>query len=75
MPLYEYVCEEDGSVIELMRPASEADDPVPDSKGRTFKRRLSLFAARDGGSGASGGDSQPWCPCGQRRGSCANPAQ
>lgn len=75
MPLYEYVCEEDGTVIELMRPATQADDPVPDAKGRTFKRRLSLFAPRDGGAGASRPASEGWCPCGQRRGSCANPAQ
>jgi hypothetical protein len=68
MPLYEYVCEKDGTVIELIRPADRADDPVPDDKGRTFKRRLSVFAPRAGASTAGNGEA--WCPCGKRRGGC-----
>lgn len=78
MPLYEYVCDQDGTVLELIRPMSKADDPVTDplNKNRRFKRRLSTFAA--------GGDSQApahsllsrnsgsCCPCGKSHGSCAS---
>ncbi len=55
MPLYEYVCEADGTVLELMRPMSQADAPVDDpaGKGRTFVRKMSTFAAK--GAAASGG--------------------
>lgn len=71
MPLYEYQCETDGSVIELMRPMSDADKPVkdPDGKGRRFVRKLSTFAAKSGGHSApamQGG----CCPCGKNQGGC-----
>jgi len=68
MPLYEYVCEEDGTVVELMRPMDRADDPVedPDGKGRTFARAHSTFQAKSSGPAPSapGGG----CGCG---GSCS----
>ena len=72
MPIYEYVCDEDGSVIELMRPASDADKPVadPDGKGRVYKRKFSTFAAQGSPAGKSvslGG----CCPCGKNKGSCS----
>ncbi len=74
MPLYEYECEQDGTVIELLRSAAQADDPVTDpaGKGRKFKRRLSTFAQ---GSAASAGpgslpQSSGCCPCGKRAGGC-----
>lgn len=74
MPLYEYVAT-DGTVIELLRPASQADAPVddPEGKGRTFVRRHSTFAT--GAAGAASGASVPLgacCPCGKRAGSCAS---
>src|SRR5205085_1009157 len=52
MPIYEYRCEQDGSVIELLRPMADADKPVedPDGKGRVFQRQHSTFAP--GGSAA-----------------------
>lgn len=74
MPLYEYVCETDGEVIELLRPIADADKPVEDPKGlgRTFARRQSTFAAK--GSASSGG-SLPMaggcCPCGKNAGACS----
>jgi putative FmdB family regulatory protein len=73
MPLYEYVCEQDGFVIELLRPMADADKPVPDpeGKGRTFARKQSSFAAKAGGTVA--GSSLPTggcCPCGKAAGSC-----
>ena len=79
MPIYEYICEEPGKepvVIELIRPAADADKPVPDpeGKGRMFRRRLSVFAA--GGSAAPGPSAggghvhSGMCGCGKRRGSC-----
>lgn len=75
MPLYEYVCEKDGTVIELMRPMAQADAPVadPEGKGRVFKRRHSTFAsgpARAGRSPASSGSA--CCPCGKPHGSCSS---
>lgn len=75
MPLYEYVCEEDGSVLELIRPMSQADAPVddPEGRGRVFRRRHSTFQAR-GGSGRAAADQplpQPTCGrCGQVGGPC-----
>jgi len=79
MPLYEYVCETDGAVIELLRSMSDADMPAedPEGKGRTFVRKLSTFAAKTAGSstGSSGGSSLPMaggcCPCGKNRGQCS----
>lgn len=73
MPLYEYVSQSDGAVIELLRPISQADAPVPDpdGKGRTFVRRHSTFAT-GGATGTSPGPSGGCCPCGKRQGSCAS---
>lgn len=72
MPLYEYVCEQDGEVLELIRPMDQADQPVadPKGKGRTFKRRLSTFA-----TGGAEGRTVPvggggCCPCGKSAGMC-----
>ncbi len=78
MPLYEYVCEKDGTVVELLRSARDADEPVsdPEGRGRVYKRRMSTFA-----TSGNGGDSQPsrslvggqsMCPCGKRRGGCGS---
>lgn len=76
MPLYEYVCETDGTVIELLRASERADDPVEDPAGlgRVFRRRWSTFAAATGASlGASAGRltvPAGCCPCGKTRGAC-----
>jgi putative FmdB family regulatory protein len=74
MPLYEYACEQDGAVIELLRPMADADKPVPnpDSRGRTFIRRHSTFAAKSGSpsTGASLPTVGSCCPCGKASGSC-----
>ena len=77
MPLYEYECEQDGTVIELMRPMGQADAPVadPDGKGRTFKRKHSVFAASGSSAGAASGSGGGTggggcCPCGKNRGGC-----
>lgn len=72
MPLYEYRCEEDGAVLELMRPMDRADDPVedPEGKGREFHRVHSTFAAK--GAGASeGSGAGGCCPCGKGPGGCS----
>ncbi len=76
MPIYEYICEQDQTVIELIRPMSQADAPVddPQGRGRVFTRKHSTFAT--GGAGPStGGGSLPMaggcCPCGKSRGSCS----
>ncbi len=76
MPLYEYICESDGTVLELIRPMNQADAPVTDplGKGRLFRRRVSTFAA--GGEAAEKGSSLlarntgSCCPCGKTHGSC-----
>jgi putative FmdB family regulatory protein len=75
MPLYEYICEQDGTVIELLRPMSQADEPVedPDRKGRTFKRKQSTFASSGTtvSIGASGGHVHGGgCGCGKPHGGC-----
>lgn len=74
MPLYEYICEEDGTVLELMRPMANADDPVPDPehKGRTFKRQLSTFMSRSEAPSGSGMPVGGCCPCGKQRGACGS---
>ena len=73
MPIYEYISESDGAVIELIRPMAEADAPVedPENKGRTFRRKLSSFSAKGGAvsvpiSNGPGG----CCPCGKNQGAC-----
>jgi hypothetical protein len=78
MPLYEYVCEQDGAVIELLRPMSQADAPVPDPdhKGRVFRRAPSSFAPGTKRAGQSAGASLPIsgarCPCGRPGGPCGS---
>ena len=78
MPLYEYLCEQDGERIELLRPILDADKPVEDprGKGRQFRRVHSTFATQ-GSSGPQsrglpmgGGGS---CACGKPHGSCSRP--
>lgn len=66
MPLYEYVCEQDGEVLELLRPMAEADAPVPDpeNRGRTFVRRQSTFAS-PGGQSAAAASALPMHSCGR----------
>lgn len=74
MPIYEYISD-DGTVIELMRPMSEADVPPPDpeNKGRIFRRKLSTFMAPSSGGNAKLAESNSGCcPCGKTRGSCRN---
>jgi hypothetical protein len=74
MPLYEYVAKEDNTVIELLRPMSQADAPVqdPDGKGRTFVRKLSTFASGGGeGKSVSLGGGGGCCPCGKGAGACS----
>ena len=77
MPIYEYISEQDGAVIELVRPMADADQPVadPEGKGRRFKRQISSFAAK-GASASTGAapSSLPMggcCPCGKNSGSCS----
>lgn len=69
MPLYEYVCEEDGTRVTALRSMSDADKPLedPDGKNRTFKRVHSTFSV--GATSPSTASSVPAsCGCG---GSCA----
>ncbi len=71
MPIYEYICESDGTVIELIRPMRDADAPVkdPDGKGRAFRRTHSTFGT-PASARASGTPSGGCCPCGKNRGPC-----
>ena len=77
MPLYEYVAD-DGAVIELLRPMSEADKPVddPSGLGRVFRRRASTFAAQGGTPGAGKGSGHVHlgggCACGRPGGPCGS---
>ncbi len=75
MPLYEYHCQADGTVIELMRPMSDADKPVPDpaGKGRQFTRKFSTFAAKgNAGSIPLGVRSGSSCGCGKPHSGCGS---
>lgn len=82
MPLYEYICEKDGTKLELLRSMSQADEPVEDpaGKGRIFKRVHSTFAAQGTPGAGSGGRSLPLgggggggcCPCGKSHGGCGS---
>lgn len=80
MPIYEYRCESDGTVLELIRPMSQADAPVPDpdGKGRTFKRVMSAFQSPasdrslpvSSGGGGGGHVHSGSCGCGRFKGPC-----
>lgn len=72
MPQYEYECVQDGEVLTLLRPMRDADAPVEDpaGRGRTFKRRHSVFGV---GGSTSAGQSRPEpgsCACGLKPGTC-----
>jgi hypothetical protein len=72
MPQYEYEAAEDGEVLTLLRPMARADEPVEDpaGRGRTFKRRHSVFGV-GASTGSSVGSPEPGCcPCGLKPGSC-----
>lgn len=74
MPQYEYECVEDGEVLTLLRPMSQADAPVddPEGRGRMFSRRHSVFGVgRSDSSQVSSASPEPaLCPCGMRPGEC-----
>jgi len=78
MPLYEYICKQDGAVLELLRPMAQADEPVtdPTGKNRVFKRKHSTFAAKGGNDQPSrnllSSNAGGCCPCGKNRGSCSS---
>lgn len=76
MPQYEYICEEDGEVITLLRPMRDADRPVkdPKGKGRTFTRMHSTFMVSESASSkAKTAPAMPpggGCGCGNPHGPC-----
>jgi predicted nucleic acid-binding Zn ribbon protein len=76
MPIYEYEAIEDGEVIELMRPMKDADAAVEDpaGRGRTFRRKMSVFGVSGAGAAAapatSGHVHSSGCGCGRPHGSC-----
>lgn len=74
MPIYEYVCEQDGAVIELLRSMADADKPVtdPDGKGRLFKRKHSTFATGGEKSTSLLSKQGGCCPCGKTAGGCGS---
>ncbi|MBM3151314.1 MAG: zinc ribbon domain-containing protein [Chloroflexi bacterium] len=64
MPIYEYTCEACEKTFEVLRPMSQADEPIPCAVcgGKHTRRKLSVFFAESGGkavAGTSGG-----CDCG-----------
>lgn len=66
MPIYEYQSEQDGEVISLLRSMSEADAPVedPEGRGRTFRRRQSVFGVSTGAGASTDVPTGGCCPCG-----------
>lgn len=76
MPLYEYICHEDQTVLELIRPMAQADEPVPDpdGKGRVFVRKLSTFVSKgDLPTRSAAVPLGTCCPCGKSAGACSRP--
>lgn len=74
MPQYEYICEQDGEVITLLRPMREADAQVddPSGRGRRFVRKLSAFgvAGTEAGAGSGHVHLGSCCPCGKPQSAC-----
>lgn len=74
MPQYEYICEQDGEVITLLRPMREADAPVEDpaGRGRRFVRKLSSFGVSGSEAGTGSGHVHlgSCCPCGKPQSAC-----
>lgn len=74
MPQYEYRCIEDGELMTLLRPMSEADAPVedPTGRGRAFVRIHSTFSVS--GAAPTAPASMPsmggGCGCGNPHGPC-----
>lgn len=70
MPLYEYICDQDGTALEVQRPMADADKPLPDPDGRrrTFTRQISTFMTAD--SAAADVPLPACCPCGKPGGGC-----
>ena len=64
MPLYEYQCDEDGTVVTLLRSMQDADKPVedPDGLGRSFNRVYSTFSVGEAGTAARSTGAIPSCP-------------
>lgn len=75
MPLYEYECEQDGTVIEVQRPMADADKPLhdPEGKGRTFRRKFSVFSTHGTTPGAAPGTHvhTGGCACGRPGAGCS----
>lgn len=72
MPLYEYVCEEDGETITLLRPMRDADKPVedPEGRGRRFARTHSTFQVNASARPAAAPAPPGGCACGNPHGPC-----
>jgi putative FmdB family regulatory protein len=75
MPLYEYICPDDGHVIELLRSMKDADAPVedPEGKGRAFVRKHSVFGVSGGAPSATTSGhvhTGGCCPCGKPQTQC-----
>jgi len=74
MPQYEYICEEDGEVMTLLRAMKDADAPVDDPKGRgrRFVRRHSTFMTGSSKKTSPSFNGSAGCPCGDPNGPCIN---
>jgi predicted nucleic acid-binding Zn ribbon protein len=78
MPQYEYICEDDGEIITLLRPMRDADKPVEDpaGQGRTFKRMHSTFMVSESAASKAKSNAKPatrpggGCACGNPHGPC-----
>jgi len=77
MPQYEYICEEDGEVMTLLRSMRDADAPVADpaGRGRTFRRRHSTFIVGAAAQGTASPSASAFptggCACGNPHGPCS----
>lgn len=73
MPLYEYVCDQDSTVLEVQRPMADSDKPLPDpeGKGRSFTRKLSTCCVGSSTPSASPPPPGGGCGCGLGGGGCS----
>lgn len=74
MPLYEYLCEADGTRLELIRPMRDADAPVEDPEGRQrkFARVMSMPMLSTPKGETSSPSAGGACGCGRRQGGCGH---
>jgi putative FmdB family regulatory protein len=73
MPVYEYVCPSCGQEFERLVRSMDSRERVncPECGGSKVKRKLSVFAARQGAAARTPASASPCGRCGDPNGSCS----